>query len=115
MGGGSFNLDSMHMTSAWDNNCLVVLTGIKIDGSQVTTTITLTSMTDPELYEFEQFDDLQYFKLETPHDGDITVIDDMVLTITNPCFVPDMSTLSRNKILDKLEDRRTIDSLLAWP
>lgn len=114
---GAFSLNSMYLNSAWDNDCPVVFTATKNDGTVVTTTIALSSMTQPEFIEFDGFDDLQYLRMETPNSLDTFVMDDLNLTILSECFVPQVNALhlENHGVLLEMKSQTSTNSRLSWP
>lgn len=84
---GSFYVESMWLTSAWQSNAPVVFYGVKTDGTLITFSITLTDIYTPVFLEseFEDFTDLRYVIIDTPLDGDVAVMDEIKVGISQPC------------------------------
>lgn len=92
--GGSFFMESMWITSAWQSNAPVVFYGVKTDGTVTTFTITLPDIDIPVLLEseFEDFTDLSYVLIDTPLDGDVAVMDEINVGVSQPCTIPESFT-----------------------
>lgn len=85
--GGSFNIDSMYLTTAWQPNAPVDFIGIKNDGTPVDFSVTLPNITTPILVDslFDDFTDLIQLVINTPREGDVLVMDDLQIGITAEC------------------------------
>lgn len=88
--GGSFYIESMWLTSAWQDDAPVDFFGTKNDGTIVSFSLTL-SPTMPMFVdgEFDDFTDLATLLIDTPREGDIAVIDQMQIGITEQCDMTD--------------------------
>lgn len=92
--GGSFFIESMWITSAWQPNAPVVFYGVKTDGTQTAFSVILRRIDNPVFLEseFEDFTDLSYLIIDTPLDGDVAVMDEINVGISQPCTVPESFT-----------------------
>lgn len=88
--GGSFTVKSMWATSAWLPQAPVMFHGVKTDGTSVSFTMTLPNTTTPKFLraQFSDFNDLIELTIDTPRDGDIVVLDDMRIVVSQQCVMP---------------------------
>merc|ERR1712232_1086473 len=96
----------MWVTSAWNPNAPIDIYGLKTNGSIVTFSTTLSSIDTPMFLdgELDEFNDLVILVIDTPRDGDIAVMDNVKIGITQECLISESMS---DKAMSEEEERMT--------